>query len=61
MNNEVLNIIDSLEREKGVQKEVLFEESVYTDHERYKLENNKLNDLKKQLSEKYELLDTLIK
>lgn len=45
----------------SIQKEVLFEELVYTDHERYKLENNKLNDLKKQLSEKYELLDTLIK
>ncbi|HKL47049.1 MAG TPA: ABC-F family ATP-binding cassette domain-containing protein [Candidatus Izemoplasmatales bacterium] len=53
-------IID-LEGKIDQQKARLFDKEVYTDHQRYKNENTKLNELKSQLSEKYNQLEMLIK
>jgi len=59
--NKIESLISEIENKIEMQKQVLFEEEVYTDRTRYDQENRILSNLENELNKRYQELDELIK
>jgi hypothetical protein len=58
---EIEKSISKKETDIEMQREVLFQEDVYMDRDKYKLENNKLQEMEKDLEDLYHEMDQVMK